>query len=280
MTSPNTPKPSAGPDGYESVHSRGGTYGQNLTEQGVEELLIGGARRPFNGAHTALGGMLNFVVGGIADAISGIGSIGSLFRPIGDAVKPIRDGQLDIIERTELLEGVQGYAHAYMTKNINAQWSLGNNWRFLPFDGQLGPAKGAKVRSDGRIEMGSKGLWLILAKVHGRSTGFSGSGAMTLRVRVYSPSGTLFSDSYTRGTSLTDAGALTSDKWNGSLVTSFPVVVPGAGYYVRVDAWSAAWRWWDGGTQLSSLSVIKQSSETINQGQQEVPDEKESDPHE
>lgn len=277
---PSIPKPDHTSDVYDDVYSKGSSFGQELEESSVRGLLMGRGRAPFDGAHTALGGMLNFVVGGIADAISGIGSIGSLFRPIGDAVKPIRDGQLDITKRTDLLEDVQGYAHAYMTKNINAQWNLGNNWRFLPFDGQLGPAKGARVRSDGRVEMGSKGLWLILAKIHGRETSYTGGAAVTLRVRVFAPNGDQYSDSYTRGTTMTGVTAFASDKDNGSVVTSFPVVVPGPGYYVRVDAWSSAWRWWDGGTRLSSLSVIKQSNETTNRGQETVPDEKESDPHE
>ena len=215
------------------------------------------------------------IISGIGQAL--LGGIGGIFQPISDGMKPIRDAQLDLLNRTELLEGVQGYAHAYMTKNVNAQWSLNNNWRTMPFDGQVGPSVGATVRSDGRVEMGSKGLWLIYAKTHGRSTGFTGDGGVTMRVNVYRPDGSIYSSSYVRGTSLVDAGAIVSTYGNVSLVAVVPVVIDEPGCYVRVDTWTAAWRWWDGGTQLSSLSVVKQSSNTENKGSQTVPDETESE---
>ena len=131
-----------------------------------------------------------------------------------------------------------------------------------PFDGQVGPSVGATVRSDGRVEMGSKGLWLIYAKTHGRSTGFTGDGGVTMRVNVYRPNGSIYSSAYVRGTSLVDAGAIVSVYGNVSLVGVVPVVIDEPGCYVQVDTWTAAWRWWDGGTQLSSLSVVKQSSNT------------------
>ena len=224
---------------------------------------------------SARGNFVTNIISGIGQAL--MGGIGGIFQPISDGMKPIRDAQLDLQARTDLLEGVQGYAHAYMTKNINAQWNLGNNWRTMPFDGQVGPSVGATVRSDGRVEMGSEGLWLIYAKTHGRSTGFTGGGGVTMRVNVYRPDGSAYSSAYVRGTSLVDAGAVVSTYGNVSLVAVVPVVIDEPGCYVRVDTWTAAWRWWDGGTQLSSLSVVKQSSNTENKGDQTVPDEKESE---
>ena len=100
---------------------------------------------------------------------------------------------------------------------------------------------------------------------------------MTKRVNVDRPDGSAYSSAYVRGTSLVDAGAVVSTYGNVSLVAVVPVVIDEPGCYVRVDTWTAAWRWWDGGTQLSSLSVVKQSSNTENKGEQTVPDEKESE---
>ena len=197
--------------------------------------------------------------------------------PKKETIDRLVASEQDLKHRTDLLEGVQGYAHAYMTKNINAQWNLGNNWRMMPFNGQVGPSVGASVRSDGRVEMGSPGLWMIYAKLHARSTNYTGGGGISLRLRVYRPSGALYHESYVRGTTLVDLGVVTTTVGSGSLVSVVPVVVDEPGCYVQVDAWTAAWRWWDGGTQLSSLSGVKQSSNVDNKGSQTVPEETESE---
>ena len=245
---------------------------QSTTEASAKAAM----RAPIDSSWgSARGNFVTNIISGIGQAL--MGGIGGIFQPISDGMKPIRDAQLDLQNRTELLEGVQGYAHAYMTKNVNAQWSLNSNWRTMPFDGQVGPSVGATVRSDGRVEMGSKGLWLIYAKTHGRATGFTGDGGVTMRVNVYRPNGSIYSSAYVRGTSLVDAGAIVSVYGNVSLVGVVPVVIDEPGCYVQVDTWTAAWRWWDGGTQLSSLSVVKQSSNTENKGSQTVPDETESE---
>ena len=245
---------------------------QSTTEESAKAAM----RAPIESSWgSARGNFVGNILAGIGQALTG--GLGGIFQPISDGMKPIRDAQLDLQNRTDLLEGVQGYAHAYMTRNVNAQWSFGNNWRTMPFDGQVGPSVGATVRSDGRVEMGSEGLWLIYAKTHGRSTGFTGGGGVTMRVNVYRPDGSAYSSAYVRGTSLVDAGAIVSTYGNVSLVAVVPVVIDEPGCYVRVDTWTAAWRWWDGGTQLSSLSVVKQSSNTENKGSQTVRDETESE---
>ena len=245
---------------------------QSTTEDSAKAAM----RAPIEASWgSARGNFVGNILAGIGQALTG--GLGGIFQPISDGMKPIRDAQLDLQNRTDLLEGVQGYAHAYMTKNVNAQWNLGNNWRTMPFDGQVGPSVGATVRSDGRVSMDSKGLWLIYAKTHGRSTGFTGGGGVTMRVNVYRPDGSAYSSAYVRGTSLVDAGAVVSTYGNVSLVAVVPVVIDEPGCYVQVDTWTAAWRWWDGGTQLSSLSVVKQSSSTENKGSQTVSDETESE---
>lgn len=197
--------------------------------------------------------------------------------PKKETIDRLVASEQDLKHRTDLLEGVQGYAHAYMSKNINAAWSLSSNWRMMPFNAQIGPSVGASVRSDGRVEMGSTGLWMIYAKVHARSTNYTGGGGVTLGLRVYRPSGTLYHESYVRGTTLVDIGVITTTVGSGSLVSVVPIVIDEPGCYVQVDTWTAAWRWWDGGTQLSSLSVVKQSSNVDNKGSQTVPDETESE---
>ena len=245
---------------------------QSMDEDSAKAAMRAPIEATWGGAR---GSFIGNIIGGIGQALAG--AVGGMFQPISDGMQPIRDAQLDLKNRTDLLEGVQGYAHAYMTKNVNAAWSLGDNWRTMPFNGQVGPSVGATVRSDGRVSMDSEGLWMIYAKVHGRSTSFTGDGGVTLRVNVYRPDGSHYNSSYVRGTSLVNAGAVSSTYGNVSLVAVVPIVVDQPGCYVRVDTWTAAWRWWDGGTQLSSLSVVKQSQNTVNKGQPTVPDEAESE---
>lgn len=58
MTSPHIDKPSAGLENYDSVHSRGSSFGQDLDEKGVRALLLGRDKSPFE---QAIGGFVDFV---------------------------------------------------------------------------------------------------------------------------------------------------------------------------------------------------------------------------
>lgn len=186
--------------------------------------------------------------------------------------EPIRDAQLDLNNRVDLLDEVRGYCAAYQSLNINAAWSFGDSRRRdLPFDKQIGPAKGAHVDAEkGGIVFESPGLWDVFALIHARKTGFpSGTGesdAVSMFVRLHKPNGTISSES------VIDEYVSAS---SGSVVAPLSFVVPEAGYYVTVGCWTSRWRWWDGGTRYTRLVVKKIDSGVENQGTNTVPDETE-----
>ena len=178
------------------------------------------------------------------------------------------DGQTALKNRLDLLDGVRGYCQAYMSRNVNGEWGT-NNTRKLPFDAPLGPSKGGHVdAAKGAVVMDEAGLWTVHFMVTARQTSYSSSwfdtDSVRATVRIHRPDGSVYSPKIFQALSGKSATTLTA---------SIPVVVPSPGYYITVEAYSSRWRWWDGGTRFSALSVIKHDNSTINPGTEVVPDE-------
>ncbi|MGP9723655.1 hypothetical protein ACT3SZ_06530 [Corynebacterium sp. AOP40-9SA-29] len=226
-----------------------------------------------------LAGSLQDTVGGIGQAILNVFSgiiTGGPFAPVEEAAEEIRNGQLDIQDRVDLLFGISGYGFSYMSKNINAQWSL-NNSRRLQFDKQLGPSKNTHITEDGRLSLDGAGAWLILVKAHGRNTSFTGTGEISMTTRVRRPNGQFYHQTTDHASTLLEAGLAYNNIGPGTLLAVFPVVVDEPGCKVEADVWTGTWRWWDGGTRFSMMAAIRHSTDTDNKGDQTVPDETESE---
>lgn len=204
---------------------------------------------------------VNGLLGGIADSIRGL-LVPAAFTGVKEAYA---DGQAALIGRLDLLDGVRGYGHAYMTVNVNASWSS-TNTRSLPFRGQKGPAKGVTILTDSRggLRFDEPGAWLIGVKATARGTSYTGSNETTVDLHVHAPNGALVAWSRVRAT---------PGSASASLVDVTAVVIPEAGCTVRVEAWTGRWRWWEGGGGNSALWAIKQDNRTINAGDYDVPDE-------
>ena len=203
------------------------------------------------------------LLGGIAEALSGVAPPG--FQDVADAFE---DGQAALVDRLDLLDGVRGYAQAYMSRNVNGEWGI-NNTRMLPFNEPLGPSKGAHVdAAKGAVVMDEAGLWTVHFMVTARQTSYTASwfdtDSVRATVRIHRPDGSVYSPKTFQALSGKAATTLTA---------SIPVVVPSPGYYITIEAYSSRWRWWDGGTKFSALSVIKHDNSTINPGTETVPDE-------
>ena len=209
-------------------------------------------------------GVRDGFLAGIADALRGIVRA-PLFQGVADAFE---DGQAALTGRLDLLDGVRGYAQAYMSRNVNGEWGV-NNTRQLPFDAPLGPSKGAHVdAAKGGIVMDEAGLWTISLLCTARQTSYTASwldtDSVRATLRVHRPDGSVYSQKllqYLAGKSAV------------SPTVSVPVTVDQPGYYVTVEAWSSRWRWWDGGTRYSALAVVKHDNRVINPGADTVPDE-------
>ena len=209
-------------------------------------------------------GVRDGFLAGIADALRGIVRA-PLFQGVADAFE---DGQAALTGRLDLLDGVRGYAQAYMSRNVNGEWGV-NNTRQLPFDAPLGPSRGAHVdAAKGGIVMDEAGLWTISLMCTARQTSYTASwldtDSVRATLRVHRPDGSVYSQKLLQY--LAGKSAVTP-------TVSVPVTVDQPGYYVTVEAWSSRWRWWDGGTRYSALAVVKHDDRTINPGADTVPDE-------
>lgn len=210
-----------------------------------------------------LSGIVNGVTGlidQVGKAIRGLLPSASPFGPIQDAFE---DGQKELRDRIDLIP--YGYCSAYMDKNVNL--ALGtNNLRKMPFRGQLGPNSGAHIDPAGHIVFDETGTWTVHTVLNARGTAFTGNNNIEMYVSVRRPDNSIFSEKYVMDSVDTNPG---------SLVISQPFVIPEPGYYVAVWAWSGRWRWWNGGTRYSGLTVIKADERTINPGSETVEDEEE-----
>ena len=223
------------------------------------------ARGDLQGAINKLqAGVKDGFLAGIADALRGVVRA-PLFQGVADAFE---DGQAALADRLDLLDGVRGYAQAYMSRNVNGEWGT-NNTRQLPFDAPLGPSKGAHVdAAKGGIVMDEAGLWTISLMCTARQTSYTSSwldtDSVRVTLRVHRPDGSLYSQKLLQF--LAGKSAVTP-------TVSVPVTVDQPGYYVTVEGYSSRWRWWDGGTRYSALAVVKHDNRVINPGADTVPDE-------
>ena len=234
---------------------------QSLTEEKIRARL----RKPVDDAMGKMAAALrDGLVQGFADALRGVVRA-PLFQDVADAFE---DGQAALTGRLDLLDGVRGYAQAYMSRNVNGEWGV-NNTRMLPFDAPLGPSKGAHVdAAKGGIVMDEAGLWTISLMCTARQTSYSSSwldtDSVRVTLRVHRPDGSVYSQKLLQY--LAGKSAVTP-------TVSVPVTVDQPGYYVTVEAYSSRWRWWDGGTRYSALAVVKHDDRVINPGADTVPDE-------
>lgn len=202
------------------------------------------------------------VIGGIAQALSGIGSGGGWLDDIFGWGREKEVEILDLQDRTQILEGITGYASFVMPIN----WFLGldqNNpgKRTLPFTRQVGPWVGVDQgggAGSGVVRLLSKGLWRVDAQTRVRDTIYTGAQKCYIQILVLDPSGAVFS--------LKESELDTDVDGYGTLKVDHTFVVPAAGYFVLAHVYSARWRWFMGGTKYSSLSLVKHSSEAVNLG--------------
>lgn len=236
--------------------------------------LLDGIGGILGGVVTAGGAILSGVVGGLAALIGGIadgikGIATGIFQPVNQASETFRDGQKSLSDRLDLIPF--GFCSAYMDKNVNLEWG-GNNLRLMPFKDQLAANRNAHVDTvKSGIVFDKAGTWTVHATLNCRGTAFTGDNNIRMWVSVRRPDNSIFSEKSVQSSPSTNPDTLT---------LSQPFVVPEAGYFVVVYAWSGRWRWWDGGTVNSGLTAVYQDKGFTNAGQDLVPDETNPNPEE
>ncbi|WP_072814266.1 hypothetical protein [Rhodococcus zopfii] len=123
------------PDGAWQFGDRMGQEYTGMTTADVIAMMTGQARSDLNTASNGWNGVV---------------------FDLNDIRTQFQDGQLELNERTELLEGVSGYCQVFMSKNWNV---VQNQLITLPFDAQLGPEKGAFPHGGNGIRLATRGLW-------------------------------------------------------------------------------------------------------------------------
>lgn len=134
LTSPNQPEPEPTGDKYDDVHSVGSTFGQDLTESSVRNMLMAQAKSPFQQALEAFFGAIGGLISGIANAITGGG--GAQFSEIAAAVEtrlgPINTMITESADRhQELADQVEANTTEQATINQSIQDEHQRRWNEL-----------------------------------------------------------------------------------------------------------------------------------------------------
>lgn len=238
MTSPG----GLAPDGAWVV---GGRYGQDITEASAKAAIRGQS------------------VGGYEDAQA---TLKALSDDLDGNINGVRDGQLDLSDRIDLLEGVQGYCNLFLSKN----WQIsGNGTRItLPFDTQLGPNKGANPWNGQGIRLLTKGLWRADAHVSfmpPAPSWLTGVSSVTVQawIKVVSTAGGANSGAFTEA----EYDAAITSVSPETISFSHTFVVPSDDAYavcVQVAQPQSGLIGLYGGTVRSALSVNKWDNGTSN----------------
>ncbi|MFC9766046.1 hypothetical protein [Rhodococcus jostii] len=153
----------------------------------------------------------------------------------------------DLQDRTQMLEGVIGYAHAYCTGGA----PVGNADTFIPLNIPVGPAVGV-TRTTNRFLLGSRGLWIAQGQIGYDSISGVLNTYINAQIRIYTPGGTLFAQRI--------AETVTSAQH--TCTVQMPFVVPAAGYWAELWGFMGLARGIKGGSNWTGLSVQKESTET------------------
>lgn len=229
-----TPKGALVPSGVKAL--------QSVTEESARNQIRSQALVPWQEAR---GNFFTNIIGGIGDALREgltgiITGVSDFFNPIKKAGADVRDGQVDLNERLDLLSPLLDYCS--LSAPPGKGDAMNGKGRF-PFSYQIGPARGATPVDDA-IRLEGEGLWDIRCMVTFNEMMFDGY--YQANVRVLHPDGkTIYSEQSAHGMTLV-GGTMT-------IVTS--VVVPEPGYFVDCWIYSAGPRGWKKGPRWSRLTV-------------------------
>ncbi|PCK22790.1 hypothetical protein [Rhodococcus qingshengii] len=194
-----------------------------------------------------IGGKIGALIADLAQALLGLGNFAD------PNMNAIRDGQLDLNHRTDLLSPLLDYGSAY----ANTQAGIFNKGQ-VGFTNQIGPMQGCHL-ANGRIVLDSEGLWDIRCQLWIDYIDVL-SGMVEWEIRILNTADQLYSRQRTRLDS--------QEIFSSTNITT--VVVPQPGYQVQIYITEMApGRGAIGGPTLNRLSVqhISRSTDIGNTGQ-------------
>jgi hypothetical protein len=195
--------------------------------------------------NAAISGLISWFTGNNTDRASALSKANSALS--GLTAKANQTDLAELQSKTDKLEGVIGYAHAYCPGGF----SMSAGDMAVPMTIQIGPSAGATVSGAGSIFLNSKGLWVADAQI---TVDFLNIGVVytNMQIRVYTPGGSLYAQRIAEA----DSGE------KETLSVHMPFTVPTSGYYVQVWANAALGRGIKGGSVWNGLSLDKRSTET------------------
>ena len=204
------------------------------------------------------------IIGGIGkafqDGLAGIvGGLGDLFSPVRKAAQEVRDGQLALDGRVDLVDPLLNYGSVYVPQPSGLKQK--NSWHRIPFTAKISTTmRGCSVLPAGGIRLDRPGLWDIRTHlVTGNAVGLLPR-EVTLDLRIVRPDGSTFSSLVGR----------TSSKSPDSITVISSVQVPDPGY--EVQAWIYVHNYeanWGSGPAYSRLTVQQINSDSEASGDQD-----------
>ncbi|WP_426727093.1 hypothetical protein ACEN2A_08445 [Corynebacterium auriscanis] len=213
---------------------------QSVTQQDAINSLRAPVDESFSWFRGGVQKLINNMFSDIASAFRGN------YRGTNEYLLSYQDGQVSLNNRTDLLDSLLNYGSASTPPGSgDAMKGSGK----IPFTHQIGAMRGVSIR-DGRLILGSKGLWDLRAMV--TVSWIVGNNNIQAYLRVLRPDGSEFSrQAYFHQGAPTETLTLVSS-----------VMVPGPGY--QVEVWGAADAnrgWWTGPT-WTRLTAQQISSST------------------
>lgn len=239
------------PEGTQTIGSLGEL--EKVTEESVKTLIKARhlpASQNVAGAFTAI---VSGIGQALRDGIKGVvNSLSSLFRPVYDAGQEMRDGQMALTERQDLIDKVLNYGSCFPSTMASAPAST---WVRAPFNTQIGAARGVTQLGYG-LRLDSAGTWDCRAQIV--TTSATGLLPRTIewQVRVYRPNRTLHT---------LQVGRIPSkDSWQQSVVMSFQVDEPGC----TVEVWLKSINYYGKiiGTGPKFCRLTAQQVDTVDRG--------------
>ena len=204
------------------------------------------------------------IIGGIGkafqDGLAGIvGGLGDLFSPVRKAAQEVRDGQLALDGRVDLVDPLLNYGSVYVPQPSGVKQK--NAWHRIPFTAKISTTmRGCSVLPAGGIRLDRPGLWDIRAHLLTASATGLLPRDVTIHLRVVRPDGSTFSTLVGR----------TGSKSQESITVISSVQVPDPEYEVQVWIYSRNWESaWGSGPAYSRLTVQQINSDREASGDQD-----------
>ena len=233
---------------------------QGVTEDSMKASVRSKALAPWEATRT---NWIQNILGGIGEAfmngLKGILNPSGWFKQINAAGSTVRDGQVDLIGRTDLLDPLLNYGSVYCPRSPGAM--AANAWYRVNLTAQISTQmRGCSVYQAGGIVLEKAGLWDIRGHiVTARATGLLAR-EVTMDLRVVRPDGTTFSSLIGR--------------IDGFSALSIPVIAsvqtPEPNY--RVEVWMYSKNYglsWGYGPTYSRLTVQQIQSTSVPTGDED-----------